>query len=143
MMQHEKAIFSLSDGGAHCALITDASTPTFLLTYWVRDREKGEKFPIEWIVHQQTQKTARFYDMHDRGVIAPGMKADVNVIDFEGLTLHPPTVVYDLPAEGRRLVQRATGYEKTIVSGKVAFEGGEPTGVLGGKLIRGSQAAPA
>ena len=143
MMQHEKAVFSLSDGGAHCALITDASTPTFLLTYWVRDREKGDRFPIEWIVHQQTQKTAEFYDMHDRGVVTPGMKADLNVIDFDALYIHSPEMVDDLPANGQRLIQQIDGYVYTVKSGEVTYEGGQPTGALPGKLVRGPQASPA
>ena len=142
MMQHEKAVFSLSDGGAHCALITDASTPTFLLTYWVRDREKGERFPVEWIVHQQTQKTARFYGMEDRGTIAPGMLADVNVIDFDALHIHAPEMVDDLPAKGQRLVQQIDGYVYTVKSGEVTYESGRPTGALPGHLVRGPQAAP-
>ena len=142
MMQHEKAVFSLSDGGAHCALITDASTPTFLLTYWVRDREKGERFPLEWIVHQQTRKTARFYGMEDRGTIAPGMLADVNVIDFDALHIHAPEMVDDLPAKGQRLIQQIDGYVYTVKSGEVTYEGGEPTGALPGHLVRGPQAAP-
>jgi N-acyl-D-amino-acid deacylase len=142
MMQHENAIFGLSDGGAHCALICDASMPTFLLTYWVRDREKGERFPIEWIVHQQTQKTAAFYDMHDRGVIAPGMKADVNVIDLDALHIHAPQMVDDLPARGKRLIQKIDGYRYTIQTGQVTYEEGAPTGALPGRLIRGPQARP-
>ena len=142
MMQHEKAVFSLSDGGAHCALITDASTPTFLLTYWVRDREKGERFPVEWIVHQQTQKTARFYGMEDRGTIAPGMLADVNVIDFDALHIHAPEMVDDLPAKGQRLIQQIDGYVYTVKSGEVTYESGQPTGALPGSLIRGPQASP-
>ncbi len=142
MMEHEKAVFSLSDGGAHCALITDASTPTFLLTYWVRDREKGERFPIEWIVHQQTQKTARFYGMDDRGTVEPGMIADVNVIDFDGLTIHAPEMVDDLPANGKRLIQQIDGYVYTVKSGEVTYEAGKPTGALPGSLIRGPQAGP-
>lgn len=143
MMEHPAAIFSLSDGGAHCGIICDASVPTFLLTHWVRDRERGEKIPIEKIVESQTSRTAHFYGMKDRGVIAPGMKADVNVIDFEGLQIHAPEMVYDLPANGRRLVQKIEGYKYTVKSGEVTFENGEPTGALPGRLVRGPQAAPA
>lgn len=142
MMEHPAAIFSLSDGGAHCGLICDASVPTFLLTHWVRDRSRGEKLPIEKIVESQTSRTARFYGMDDRGVVAPGMKADVNVVDFDGLHIHAPEMVYDLPAEGRRLVQKIDGYKYTIKSGEVTFEDGEPTGALPGRLVRGPQAAP-
>lgn len=143
MLEHPHTVFGLSDGGAHCGVLCDASFPTTLIQHWGRDRTRGKKLPLERLVRMQTKETAELVGLYDRGVLAPGYKADVNVIDFDGLTLHPPTVVHDLPADGRRLVQRATGYEKTIVAGRVAFEGGEPTGVLGGKLIRGSQPAPA
>ncbi len=143
MMSHERAVFGLSDGGAHCALVCDASMPTFLLTYWARDREKGERFPIEWIVERQTRHTAEFYGMHDRGTLEPGMKADLNVIDFEGLRIHAPRMVRDLPAEGKRLVQEIDGYRYTVKSGEVTFADGKPTGALPGGLIRGPQAAPA
>jgi len=144
MMEHERAVFGLSDGGAHCALVCDASMPTFLLTYWVRDRseEKGERFPLEWIVQQQTQRTAEFYGMQDRGVIAPGMKADLNVIDFDALHIHGPEMVDDLPAKGKRLIQQVDGYRYTVKSGAVTYEDGKPTGALPGALIRGPQAAP-
>ncbi len=142
MMSHERAVFGLSDGGAHCALVCDASMPTFLLTYWARDREKGERFPIEWIVERQTRHTAEFYGMHDRGTLEPGMKADLNVIDFEGLRIHAPRMVRDLPAEGKRLVQEIDGYRYTVKSGEVTFADGKPTGALPGGLIRGPQAAP-
>ena len=143
MMLHPNSVFSLSDGGAHCGLICDASVPTFLLTHWVRDRERGEKIPLETIVSRQTQHTAQFYGMHDRGVLAPGMKADVNVIDMDALHIHAPEMVYDLPAEGRRLIQKADGYRYTICSGEVTYEDGAPTGALPGKLVRGPQSLPA
>jgi N-acyl-D-aspartate/D-glutamate deacylase len=129
----------LSDGGAHCGLICDASMPTYLLTHWVRDRSRGERLPIELAVKRQTSDTARFYGLRDRGVLAPGMKGDMNVIDLDGLRLHPPQMVFDLPAGGRRLIQRAEGYKHTIVSGEVTFEDGVPTGAMPGKLIRGPQ----
>ena len=142
MMAHEKAVFGLSDGGAHCALVCDASMPTFLLTYWARDREKGERFPIEWIVERQTKRTAEFYGMRDRGVVAPGMKADVNVIDFDALHIHGPKMVWDLPAEGKRLIQEIDGYRYSIKSVEFTYDGGKPTGALPGKLVRGPQPAP-
>jgi N-acyl-D-amino-acid deacylase len=142
MMMHPTSVFSLSDGGAHCGLICDASVPTFLLTHWVRDRERGERIPLEQIVESQTRRTARFYGMQDRGVLEPGMKADVNVIDFEGLHIHAPEMVYDLPADGKRLIQKIDGYRYTVQSGEVTFEDGKPTGSLPGKLIRGPQPAP-
>ncbi len=143
MMLHPRSVFSLSDGGAHCGLICDASVPTFLLTHWVRDRARGERIDLETIVERQTRHTAHFYGMQDRGVLAAGMKADVNVIDFESLHIHPPEMVYDLPAEGRRLIQKVDGYRYTICSGEVTYEGGKPTGALPGKLVRGPQALPA
>ena len=143
MMLHPNSVFSLSDGGAHCGLLCDASVPTFLLTHWVRDRARGERIALETIVARQTRDTARFYGMQDRGVLAPGMKADVNVIDLDGLHIHAPEMVYDLPAEGRRLVQRADGYRYTICSGEVTFEEGKATGALPGKLVRGPQSLPA
>ena len=144
MMQHDKAVFGLSDGGAHCGLVCDASMPTFLLTYWVRDRaeQKGERLPLEWIVQQQTQRTAALYDMNDRGVVAAGMKADINVIDFEALHIHGPDMVNDLPANGKRLIQQIDGYRYTVKSGEVTYEDGKSTGTLPGKLVRGPQASP-
>ena len=142
MMTHDRAVFGLSDGGAHCGLVCDASMPTFLLTYWVRDREKGERFPIEWIVERQTRRTAEFYGMHDRGVIAPGMKADLNVIDYDALHIHGPKMVWDLPGNGNRLVQEIDGYRYTVKSGEVTYEEGKPTGALPGTLVRGPQPSP-
>jgi N-acyl-D-aspartate/D-glutamate deacylase len=132
----------LSDGGAHCGLICDASMPSYMLTHWVRDRSRGERLPIELAVKRQTSDTAKFYGLKDRGVLAPGMKADVNVIDLDGLRLHPPEMVFDLPAGGRRLIQHVDGYKYTVVSGEVTFEDGQQTGAMPGKLIRGPQPAP-
>jgi len=143
MMNHPATILSLSDGGAHCGVICDASFPTFMLTHWVRDRSRGEKMPLEKVVRMQTHDTAALYGLHDRGTLAPGMKADLNLIDFENLKITAPHMVFDLPANGRRLIQKAEGYRATIVSGKVTFENGEPTGEMPGKLIRGPQASPA
>jgi N-acyl-D-amino-acid deacylase len=143
MMVHPQAVFGLSDGGAHCGLICDASMPTYLLTHWARDRDRGERIAVEELVHSQTQKTAAFYGLEDRGVLAPGMKADVNVIDYDALHIHAPEVVYDLPAEGRRLIQKVDGYRFTVCGGEVIYEDGEPTGALPGKLIRGPQSPAA
>ncbi len=142
MMVHPQSVFGLSDGGAHCGIICDASMPTFLLTHWARDRARGERIPLEQLVERQTRRTAAFYGMDDRGVLAPGMKADVNVIDFDALHIHAPEIVYDLPADGRRLIQKVDGYRYTICSGEVIYEEGEPTGALPGKLVRGPQAPP-
>ncbi len=142
MMLHPQSVFGLSDGGAHCGLICDASMPTFLLTHWARDRSRGERIPLETLVERQTRRTARFYGMEDRGVVAPGMKADLNVIDFDRLHIHAPEMVYDLPAEGKRLIQKVDGYRYTVCSGEVIYEDGKPTGALPGRLVRGPQPAP-
>ena len=143
MLAHPNTILGLSDGGAHCGLICDASTPTFMLAHWARDRERGPKLSLEEVVRQQTSGTCALYGLADRGMLKPGMKADLNLIDFDRLRLHAPEMVRDLPAGGRRLVQRAEGYAATIVSGEVTFEEGKPTGALPGRLVRGAQKAPA
>ncbi|MEC9269698.1 MAG: amidohydrolase family protein [Actinomycetota bacterium] len=131
----------LSDGGAHCGVICDASFPTYMLTHWARDRERGERLPLEYLVQRQCRDTARQVGLEDRGTLERGMIADINVIDFEGLTLRAPEMVYDLPAGGRRLVQRAEGYTATIKSGEVIFRDGVATGVRPGQLIRGPRSA--
>jgi N-acyl-D-amino-acid deacylase len=128
------------DGGAHCGTICDASMPTYILSHWVRDRVRGEKLPLEFAVKLQTRETAKLYGMHDRGERVPGKKADINLIDFANLRLRAPEMVYDLPAGGRRYVQRAEGYKYTIVSGEVVLADGEPTGALPGKVVRGGAA---
>ncbi len=138
MLEHPRSIFGLGDGGAHCGAICDASMTTFLLTHWARDRERGPRLPLPWVVRKMTHDTARLYGLRDRGVLAPGMRADLNVIDLDGLALEMPHVVYDLPAGARRLVQRARGYTATVVGGQVTFREGEPTGALPGGLVRGS-----
>jgi N-acyl-D-aspartate/D-glutamate deacylase len=134
-------VLSLSDGGAHCGVICDASMPTYLLTHWVRDRDRGERIPLEFAVKRQTHDTARLYGLRDRGTLVPGMKADVNLIEFDRLRLHPPEMVFDLPANGRRFVQRADGYRFTVVNGEVTFEDGQPTGAMPGKVVRGGGSA--
>ena len=142
MMRSPYTIVSLGDGGAHCGLICDASLPTFLLTHWVRDRSRGERVPLALAVHRQTQETARLYGLLDRGVIAPGYKADFNVIDFDALRLHRPKMAFDLPGGARRLLQRADGYDAKIVNGEIVMEQGTPTGAMPGRLLRGAQSAP-
>ncbi|MFN0148161.1 MAG: N-acyl-D-amino-acid deacylase family protein [Dehalococcoidia bacterium] len=133
----------LSDGGAHVGLICDASFPTSNLTIWCRDRVNGgAQLPLEHVVKRQTQDTARHVGWFDRGVVAPGYKADLNVIDFDNLQLRRPEMHYDLPAGGKRLLQRAEGYRYTLQSGQVTFEDGVHTGALPGRLVRGAQAAP-
>jgi len=139
MLMDPTAVPGLSDGGAHCGIICDASFPTYLLTHWTRDRSRGEKLSIPFVVAAQSRKTALSVGLHDRGVIAPGFKADVNVIDYDRLHLHPPKVHYDLPVGGRRLLQQVDGYDATIVSGVVTQRGGKATGNRPGRLIRGAQ----
>ncbi|MDA9399063.1 N-acyl-D-amino-acid deacylase family protein [Bradyrhizobium sp. CCBAU 45389] len=139
MLLDPQSVPGLSDGGAHCGIICDASFPTYLLTHWTRDRTRGEKLSIPFVVAAQSRKTALSVGLTDRGLIAPGYKADVNVIDYDRLHLHPPKVHYDLPVGGRRLLQDVDGYEATIVSGVVTRRHGEATGRRPGKLIRGAQ----
>ncbi|MFT5560322.1 MAG: N-acyl-D-aspartate/D-glutamate deacylase [Candidatus Azotimanducaceae bacterium] len=141
LMRHPNTIYGLADGGAHCGVVSDASIPTFLLTHWARDRTRGDRIPIEELIHNQTSVTAKCYGLDDRGVIAPGMKADLNVIDFDKLQIHGPRVAYDLPAEGKRYLQDVTGYRVTICSGQIIYRDGKATGVLPGQLIRGPQSA--
>ena len=113
-----------------------------MLQHWARDRSRGDRIPLEEIVKTQTGDTAQAYGLLDRGRIAPGYRADLNVIDFEGLRLHAPEMAYDLPTDARRLVQRADGYKYTVCRGEVVFQDGKATGALPGRLIRGPQAAP-
>ncbi len=142
MLNHRDTVPGLSDGGAHVGMICDGSFPTSNLTHWTRDRTRGPKLTLQAMVRMQTHDTAQAVGLHDRGLIQPGYRADLNVIDYEGLTLKAPAVAYDLPAGGRRLVQRADGYVATIVAGEITYLDGEPTGALPGRLLRGAQAAP-
>jgi len=137
----EGTLPGLSDGGAHCGVICDASFPTYMLTHWARDRDRGERLPLEYLVQRQCRDTARQVGLEDRGTLERGMIADVNVIDFDRLKLRPPEMVHDLPAGGRRLVQRADGYIATIKSGEVIFREGEATGLHPGQLLRGPRSA--
>jgi N-acyl-D-aspartate/D-glutamate deacylase len=142
MMQHPRAALGLGDGGAHCGMICDASIQTFMLTHWVRDRTRGERIPVEFAVKRMTRDTAELYGLLDRGTIEVGKKADLNLIDLDALRLEPPKMIHDLPAGGKRFMQRAHGYRATIVSGQVTIENDEPTGVFPGRLIRGAQTEP-
>lgn len=135
--QHPGTRMGLSDAGAHCGAICDGGTPTFMLTHWVRDRTRGEKLPLELIVHRQTQQTAALYGLNDRGLIAAGKRADINIIDFEKLNFTMPYMAYDLPAQGRRLVQQAIGYNATFVAGTQIVDSDQFTGALPGNLVRG------
>jgi N-acyl-D-amino-acid deacylase len=134
---HPHTRMGLSDAGAHCGAICDGGTPTFMLTHWARDRTRGPGLPLEYVVHRQTQQTAQLYGLNDRGLISPGMKADLNVIDHQALSFGPPRMAFDLPAAGRRLIQRASGYVATIVSGVQIVADDEFTGALPGALVRG------
>jgi len=139
MLRDPHSVPGLSDGGAHCGIICDASFPTYLLTHWTRDRSRGGKLSIPFVVAAQSRKTALSVGLGDRGVIAPGFKADVNVIDYDRLHLHPPKVHYDLPVGGRRLLQQVDGYDATVVSGVVTQRGGAATGARPGRLVRGAR----
>jgi len=141
MLQSDRTVLSLSDGGAHCGVICDASFPTYLLTHWVRDRSRGKRITLEQAVKRQCHDTARLYGLADRGTLTPGQRADINVIDFERLAIDAPEIVYDLPAGGRRLIQRARGYRHTFVAGTETFCDGVSTGAKPGKLVRGVQPA--
>lgn len=142
MITSPNVLFGLSDAGAHCGAICDASMTTSSLVVWSRDRRDGERLPVESIVHGHTQRSARHIGWLDRGVVAPGYRADLNVIDLDALACHPPTIVHDLPAGGRRLMQTATGYRYTVKSGLVTFQDGEHTGELPGELLRGTRRRP-
>ena len=137
MLLHPRSLLGLSDGGAHTGTICDGSMPTFMLTHWTRDRSRGATLPLEYVVKKQTHDTARLYGMSDRGTVEVGALGDLNVIDYEALSLGAPFVRKDLPAGGRRLLQKADGYVCTIKKGTVTFEGGEPTGEYPGRLLRG------
>ncbi len=140
LLLRDDTLVSLSDGGAHCGTICDAAAPTFLLSYWARDRQAGT-IPLELAVKRQCHDTARLYGLDDRGVLAPGYLADINVINLEALKLGKPWLAFDLPAGGKRLLQKAEGYDYTIKGGTVTFERGEWTGATPGGLIRGPQRA--
>lgn len=142
MMQHAGSVLGLGDGGAHCGTICDGSYPTFMLTHWVRDRKRGERLPLAQVVKWLSHDAARAVGLDDRGVLAAGYKADLNVFDPARLHLHAPEVAHDLPTGGRRLLQRAEGYVATLVSGEVVYSNGQATGALPGRLVRGAQAAP-
>ena len=134
---HPGTRMGLADAGAHCGVICDGGTPTFMLTHWTRDRDRGPKLPLEHVVHRQTRQTAELYGLGDRGLVAPGMRADLNIIDFDGLSFGPPRMVHDLPAGARRLVQKARGYVATFVDGVQTVDHDEFTGALPGRLVRG------
>jgi N-acyl-D-aspartate/D-glutamate deacylase len=136
MLTDSGTLLGLSDGGAHCASIVDAGMPSFMLSHWGRDRRRGPRLPLEFLVKRLTSETADFFGFSDRGRLAPGLRADLNLIDFDRLRLYQPELVHDLPAGGRRFVQHVDGYEATLVAGTPIFERGEHTGALPGRLVR-------
>jgi N-acyl-D-aspartate/D-glutamate deacylase len=136
MMNDPACLLGLSDGGAHCTSIVDSGLPSFMLVHWGRDRRRGPRLPLEFLVKRQTSETADFFDLADRGRLAPGLRADVNLIDFGGLRPAMPELVHDMPAGGRRFVQRVDGYVATLVAGQPIFERGEHTGAMPGRLVR-------
>ena len=143
LLAHPHTVPGLGDGGAHVGTICDASFTTTLLTYWARDRNNGTTFELPWVVKRQCRATAETVGLLDRGVLAAGYKADINVIDFENLRNGRPEIRHDLPAGGKRLVQPASGYLHTIVSGRETYADGQPTGELPGRLVRGAKHGPA
>ena len=143
LLAHQYTVPGLSDGGAHVGTICDASFPTTLLAHWGRDRTRGPKFEVEWLVQQQCRATAEALGLRDRGIVAPGYKADINVIDFDRVGMSRPRLVFDLPAGGKRLLQPSRGYLHTFVSGVEIARDGEPTGATPGRLVRGAQKEPA
>ncbi len=134
---HPSTRMGLADAGAHCGVICDGGTPTFMLTFWTRDRTRGPRLPVQHVVRRQTRETAELYGLLDRGLIAPGLRADINVIDYDNLNFGPPRMAYDLPGGARRLVQKAVGYRATFVSGVQTVANDQFTGALPGRLIRG------
>jgi N-acyl-D-aspartate/D-glutamate deacylase len=142
MLTHDATIVGLGDGGAHVGILCDASAISTMLTHWTRDRTRGPKVSLPWAVKRVTRDSAFAIGLRDRGVLAPGYKADLNVIDYDGLRVSVPRVVYDLPSGGKRLIQTAQGYDATIVSGVIVSRDGQATGALPGRLVRGAKAAP-
>ncbi len=136
MITHPTTVMGLSDGGAHCGLICDASMPTYLLTHWARDRHRGPKLSLEAAIRLQTSRTASVFGFRDRGELVAGKRADINLIDLDGLRLYEPEMVFDLPAGGRRLIQKVDGYVATFVRGQQTFAHGTPTGERPGRLVR-------
>lgn len=140
MLLDPNTVPGLGDAGAHCGLICDGSFPTFLMLHYGRDRTRGEKLDLEWLVKRQTADTAALIGLDDRGTIQTGKRADLNLIDWSALQLRPPEMLFDLPAGGKRLVQRVDGYRMTLVAGQSVCENGEPTGALPGQLVRHASA---
>jgi N-acyl-D-aspartate/D-glutamate deacylase len=142
MIAHPHTLLGLGDGGAHVGIMCDATATTYTISHWTRDRPRGGLFPLAWAIRRLSRDNAAATGLHDRGLLRPGMKADLNVIDYDALRLRAPEIVYDLPAGGKRLIQRSDGFVATIVSGAVVYRDGVETGALPGRLVRGPQAVP-
>ena len=142
MIAHPDTLIGLGDGGAHVGVMCDATATSYTLTHWTRDRERGGLFSVPFVIKRLTHDNAAAIGLLDRGLLKPGMKADINIIDYDRLVLRSPEIVYDLPAGGKRLVQRTEGFDATIVSGEIVYRHGEATGALPGRLVRGAQMAP-
>ena len=142
MMTHPNTLIGLGDGGAHVGVLTDASNITYLLTHWTRDRTRGPKLALPWAIKRLTSDNARAIGLNDRGLLRPGLKADINVIDYDKLKINSPHVVYDLPAGGRRLMQATQGYVATVLAGEIVHRDGKATGRTPGRLVRGARSAP-
>ena len=140
MLVHPLSVPGLGDAGAHCTMICDASFATYLLQYWTREAPADQRLDVEWVVQQQAAATAATVGLRDRGVLAPGYRADINLIDLDRVGITTTEMLHDLPAGGKRLVQRADGYRATIVAGEVIRQDGEDTGALPGRLVRGARA---
>jgi N-acyl-D-aspartate/D-glutamate deacylase len=136
MLAAPNTLVGLGDGGAHVGIMCDSTATSYTLTHWTRDRARGPLFPVAWAVKRLTSDNAAEMGLHDRGVLKPGLKADLNVLDYDNMRLRRPEVVYDLPAGGKRLVQRTDGFDATIVSGEIVYRHGEATGALPGRLVR-------
>jgi N-acyl-D-aspartate/D-glutamate deacylase len=139
MLVHPLTVPGLGDAGAHCTMICDGSFPTYMLQYWTRDAGPGERLPVEWAVQQQCADTAALVGLGDRGTLTPGKRADLNLIDYDALAIAAPEMLHDLPAGGKRLVQRASGYRATLVAGEVVMRDGEATDARPGRLVRGAR----
>jgi N-acyl-D-aspartate/D-glutamate deacylase len=141
MIDAPNSLIGLGDGGAHVGVMCDATSTSYLLTHWTRDRGRGSLFPVSWAIKRLAADNAAAIGLGDRGLLRAGMKADINILDYDNLRLRRPEIVYDLPAGGKRLLQRTDGFDATVVSGAVVYRHGEATGALPGRLIRGARAA--
>lgn len=142
MMSDPHTLLGLGDGGAHVGIMCDATATSYTLTHWTRDRARGGLFPLAWAVKRLTHDNAAAIGLDDRGLIRAGRKADINVIDYDRMALRAPEMVYDMPAGGKRLIQRTDGFVATIVSGVPIYREGQPTGALPGRLVRGIRKTP-